>query len=129
MKKTILIVDDDPITIHLLQLILEPAGFATKTAQNGIEAVEIVKNNAPDAVLLDVMMPIMDGFTVCEKIRAKAETASLPIIILSTNAQAHSVEKGIQAGASKYLFKPISRDSLINEITRAVETDQQIPLA
>ncbi|MEM7336071.1 MAG: response regulator [Chloroflexota bacterium] len=121
MQKTILIVDDDPITINLLQLILEPAGFMTQTAQNGAEALEQVSHGKPDAILLDVMMPIMDGFTVCQELRSQQDTAQLPIIILSTSAQSRSVEKGMEAGASKYLFKPISRDVLVSEITKAIQ--------
>ena len=126
MNKTILIVDDDPITINLLQLILKPAGFTTFTAQNGLEALEKVAEYKPDALLLDVMMPIMDGFTVCREIRSQKATAQLPIIILSTSAQARSVQKGMEAGASKYLFKPISRDKLIGEITQIIEQYPQI---
>ena len=120
MKKKILIVDDDPITINLLRLILEPAGYFTITAENGLEALNQVAQNAPDAILLDVMMPIMDGFAVCQKLRDGKETERLPIIILSTSAQSRSVTAGLEAGATKYLFKPISRDNLLKEIAETL---------
>lgn len=121
MSRKVLIVDDDPITINLLRLILEPAGFVTVTAENGVEALAQVSAQSPDAVLLDVMMPIMDGFSVCHQLRANVATQSLPILILSTSAQAHSVRQGLEAGATKYLFKPISRDLLIKEVQQAID--------
>ena len=124
MKKKILIVDDDPITINLLRLILEPAGYETCSAQNGVDALKMVAETTPDIILLDIMMPIMDGLTVCKELRTQAETKTLPILILSTNALASSVKAVMAAGATKYLFKPISRDNLIQEVNRAISNHQ-----
>lgn len=116
MDKKILVVEDDPITFQLLRLLLEPAGFQTLHAENGQEALDKIVAQMPDAVLLDVMMPIMDGFEFIEQIQANPLTKGLPIIVLSTETNIRSVQRAMQAGATKYLFKPIIRTDLVNEI-------------
>jgi CheY-like chemotaxis protein len=104
------------MTRSLLRLILEPAGFGVTEAQDGLEALAQVQQNQPDVVVLDVLMPRLDGLAVCRALRSQAETADLPIIILSTSVQATAVEEGLRAGADKYLFKPISPAELIEHI-------------
>jgi CheY-like chemotaxis protein len=104
------------MTRSLLRLILEPAGFGVTEAQDGLEALEQVQQNQPDVVVLDVLMPRLDGLAVCRALRSQAETADLPIIILSTSVQATAVKEGLRAGADKYLFKPISPAELIEHI-------------
>ena len=99
---------------------LKPFGFNIFTARNGVEALAQTEANKPDLILLDVMMPMMDGFTVCKRLRAKASTQDVPILILSTSALRDSIQKGMRAGATKYLFKPIKRESLLQEVAGAL---------
>lgn len=119
MNPSVLIVDDEPMTRNLLRLMLERAGFTILEAEDGLKALEVVAESSPDVLLLDVMMPNMDGITVCETLRAQAETAVLPIILLSARTSPEAVRMGLEAGANEYLGKPVSRDELIQTI-RAV---------
>lgn len=105
----------------LLRLMLVRAGFNVSEAQDGFDALDKVRINKPDIVLLDVMMPGMDGFTVCEKLRNDAETASLPIIMLSAKTDLESINKGMRVGATKYLMKPISPEDLTRHVHEALE--------
>jgi len=121
LKPSILIVDDEPMTRNLLRLMLERAGFEISEAEDGLKALLTVAENPPDVLLLDVMMPNMDGLTVCEKLRAQAETAVLPIILLSARTSPEAIREGMQAGATRYLGKPISREELIATIRKVLE--------
>ena len=116
MSWSVLIVDDEPLTQDMLRLMLEPAGFRVTGAEHGLEALEIVKESKPDIMILDVMMPHMDGITVCKKLRSNAETADLPIIMLSGKTHLNAVEEGLRAGANRYLAKPMSRAELIQNL-------------
>src|SRR5262245_25741876 len=106
---SVLVVDDEPLTRNLLRLMLEPAGYHVCGAGDGMEALTMVKEAHPDIMILDVMMPAMDGLTVCRLIREDAEVASLPIIMLSGKVHRDAVQEGLQAGANRYLAKPMSR--------------------
>ena len=121
MKPSVLIVDDESMTRDLLRLMLERAGFDILEAEDGLKALLMVAEKAPDVLLLDVMMPNMDGLTVCEKLRAQAETAVLPIILLSARANPESIQEGMKAGATRYLGKPVSREELVNTIREVLE--------
>ena len=116
MTQSVLIVDDEPMARTLLRLMLVRAGFHVSEAEDGFAALEKVRLNRPDLVLLDVMMPGLDGFAVCTKLRNDAETASLPIVMLSAKTDLDSVNKGIRVGATKYLFKPISPEDLTQHV-------------
>jgi two-component system alkaline phosphatase synthesis response regulator PhoP len=116
MSWSVLIVDDEPLTQDLLRMMLEPAGFRVTTAEHGLEALEKVKEEKPDIMILDVMMPHMDGITVCKKIRSSSETSDLPIVMLSGKTHLNAVEEGLEAGANRYLAKPISRTDLIQNL-------------
>ncbi|MCA9920024.1 MAG: response regulator [Anaerolineales bacterium] len=116
MNWSVLIVDDEPLTQDLLRLMLEPAGFRVTTAEHGLDALAKVAENKPDIMILDVMMPHMDGITVCKKIRSNPETAALPIIMLSGKTHLNAVEEGMAAGANRYLGKPTSRTDLIKNL-------------
>lgn len=105
----------------LLRLMLVRAGFNVSEAANGYDALAKVKKNRPDVVLLDVMMPGMDGFTVCESIREQDENSNLPIIMLSAKTDLDSINKGLQVGATKYLTKPISPEDLTHHVRDALE--------
>ncbi len=116
MSWSVLVVDDEPMTQDLLRLMLEPAGFRVTGAEHGLEALKKVEEIKPDIMILDVMMPHMDGITVCKKIRSNPETADLPIVMLSGKTHLNAIEEGLQAGANRYLPKPMSRSDLIQNL-------------
>ena len=116
MGYSVLVVDDDPLKRQLLRLILERAGFGVAEAADGAEALLSLNNTVPDLMTLDVMMPQMDGFTVCERVRQNPETAELPIIIVSARADSGSVREGLAAGANRYLPQPVMPDKLLKTV-------------
>ncbi len=120
LTQLVLIVDDEPMARTLLRLMLVRAGFNVSEAEDGYDALEKVQQSQPDIILLDVMMPGMDGFTVCEKLRQRQETATLPIIMLSAKTDLDSINKGLLVGATKYLTKPISPDDLTQHVNEAL---------
>ena len=116
MSASVLIVDDGSMARTLLRLMLTRSGFHVLEAKDGFDALEKVKTHHPDVVLLDVMMPGMDGFDVCAKLREDAATARLPVLMLSAKADLKSINRGLQVGADKYLTKPIDPKDLMAEI-------------
>lgn len=105
MTYTVLAIDDDPATTELLSLLLQTRGFRVLTANSGEAGIEIVKRDSPDVVILDLMMPGMDGWKVCEAIRSFSQ---LPILILSALDNPGMVASALDAGADDYLIKPVS---------------------
>ena len=104
---TILVVDDEPENLELLEGILAPAGHTIRAAGGGREALQAVEADPPDLILLDLMMPSVDGFEVCEMLRADSRTAYIPIIIVTALAQLGVKERALTLGADDYLTKPI----------------------
>jgi DNA-binding response OmpR family regulator len=113
MSISILIVDDETVTRHMLKMLLELSGFVIDEASDGLEALEKVKQQVPDAMILDVMMPRLDGITTCEQLRADPETADLFILMLSGG---NEYVRGMEAGANLYMEKPMNADSLIQAL-------------
>jgi CheY-like chemotaxis protein len=109
----ILVVDDDPTIQRLLQVNLEMEGHEVLTAGDGHEALVRLRDGAPEVVLLDVMMPGLDGWQVCERIRADPDLAATPVVILSARAQQSDLERGVQAGADAYITKPFDPLELV----------------
>lgn len=116
MSRSILLVDDEPQTRDLLRLMLKRDGYEVFEAEDGYEALEKVKTLVPDLVVLDVMMPDIDGITVCREIRKDEKLADIPVVMLSARTHLEAVEKGIIAGATRYLTKPIGRKELLQHI-------------
>lgn len=116
MGYSVLVVDDDPMKRQLLRLILERAGFGVAEAADGAEALLSLDDNVPDLMTLDVMMPQMDGFAVCARVRENPKTAELPIIMVSARADGGSIQEGMAAGANKYLPQPVMPDKLIRAV-------------
>ena len=123
LTQSVLIVDDEPMARTLLRLMLVRAGFVVFEAEDGFDALEKVSKNPPDVVLLDVMMPGMDGFTVCEKLRAEDNTARIPVIMLSAKTGLDSINQGLRAGATVYLTKPISPEELTRHVQNALSDE------
>jgi len=112
MTSTILIVDDDPAGRHTLESILDQQGYQLVMAENGIQALEKAEQCLPDVILLDVMMPGMDGFEVCQLIRKNPLVAEIPIIMLTALDDRKSLLDGLEAGADDYITKPYDRHEL-----------------
>lgn len=112
----ILVVDDEPRYQHLLRVNLEAAGYLVSTASNGEEALELISSRQPDLVILDIMMPHLDGFSTCERIR---QFSSVPIIMLTAKGEEQDRVKGLNVGADDYVVKPFSATELIARV-RAV---------
>jgi DNA-binding response OmpR family regulator len=114
----ILAVDDDPTILRLLQVNLEMEGHEVLTAGDGHEALAQLRAEAPQVVLLDVMMPGLDGWQVCERIRADAELAHTPVVFLSARAQETDLARGVEVGADAYVTKPFDPLALVELVER-----------
>lgn len=110
---TILVVDDNDDSLRIIQMVLESNGFAVRLAKSGKEALESIKQEVPQLVLLDVMMPEMSGLEVLEKVRASAQTSRVPVILLTAKAQDEDVISGYQVGADYYITKPFTAKQLL----------------
>jgi CheY-like chemotaxis protein len=113
---TILVVDDQPINIQLLKRKLEREKLDVLTANNGLEALEQVKAHKPDLILLDLMMPDMDGMEVAQRLQASSETRSIPIIFVSARSTKESKLEGLNVGAVDYITKPIDLDETVARV-------------
>ncbi|MFZ0544406.1 MAG: response regulator [Candidatus Promineifilaceae bacterium] len=122
MTHSVLVVDDEPMARTLLRLMLVRAGFEVFEAADGLEALTKVKEQLPDLMILDIMMPGIDGFAVCETLRQEEETSQLPVIMLSAKTDSVSVRRGLRAGATKYLTKPVSQDELTRNVLDTLES-------
>ncbi len=116
----ILFVDDDPITRMMLRKIAELAGHDALTAESGPEALDRVAKLKPDLIVLDMMMPDMDGFAVLSQLQENPQTADIPVVMLSAGSELDAAERVRAAGARDYLIKPISMDVLIEVIRKHV---------
>lgn len=125
----ILIVDDEQDIIRLLSFALQAEGYQVITALNGLDALKYVQQERPDIVVLDVMMPGMDGIEVCAELRSKPETAGLPIIMLSALGQVADRVRGLRAGADDYVPKPVNLEELSARIAAILNRVQRSPAA
>ncbi|MCP4360276.1 MAG: response regulator [Chloroflexi bacterium] len=116
MKPLILVVDDEAYIREMLTMLLELQGFAVVEAVDGRDALEKIPDIEPDVIILDVMMPRMDGITLCQILRRDPETAHLPIIMLSGKTHLNAKQDGLAAGADYYLFKPMKTAELLANI-------------
>lgn len=114
--KRVLIIDDSPTSRMAQQVIVRAAGYEVSTAEDAEEGIARALAERPDLVLLDVMMPGMDGFTACQVLRCHSETRLLPIIIVTSEREEGSVETGFASGCSDYVLKPIDRIELLAKI-------------
>ncbi len=116
MRKKILCVDDSSVVLLMEKLILAKADYHLITAATGREAVDKAKREKPDLILLDVVMPVMDGFEACRHLRADDETREIPIIMVTTRGEAPNVEHGFVTGCNDYVTKPIDSIELLTKV-------------
>ena len=115
-KCKILIIDDESDITETLSYMLQARNFDVVTANSGQEGLDKVKRDRPDLILLDIMMPEMDGYKVCNKLKQDKDTKNLPVIMLTSKGEADSVIKYYNSGANDYILKPFSLSTLISRI-------------
>ncbi len=120
-KAKILLVDDEPFNIDYLEQELADAGCETMSALNGQEALEYVESDPPDLILLDIMMPLMDGYEVLRRLKMNANTRNIPVIVISADTGLANVVRGIQLGAEDYLPKPFEPTLLHARVSSSLE--------
>ncbi len=114
-KATVLVVDDQPANIRLLEAILAPRGYEVATATSGEEALETISQRPVDLVLLDIVMPGLDGYEVCRRIRGQVDTAYLPVVMVTASGEEEKI-KALEAGADDFLTKPINQSELLARV-------------
>lgn len=120
-KSLVLIVDDNPQNLQVLGNILKENGYSPAVAQSGINAINFIKRKQPDLILLDIMMPEMDGFEVCQALQQDPRTQAVPIIFLTARTEKEDVVKGLALGAVDYVTKPFNAKELITRVNTHLE--------
>lgn len=115
-KKKILLVDDEPDLAQLVSLRLKAAGYEVQVAYDGQQAIDQVKKSRPDLVILDLMLPKIDGYKVCRLLKFDERTRTLPILIFTARAQVEDVTLATECGADAYLTKPFDAEALLSKL-------------
>jgi len=118
---SILIVDDNPQNLQLLGALLKEKGYRVAVAQRGSVALEYVQKRRPDLILLDIMMPEMDGFTVCTKLKKNKSTGDIPVIFLTAKTDTESIVNAFETGARDYITKPFNQSEVLARIKNQLE--------
>ncbi len=116
MKKHILIAEDEPNIVISLEFLLREAGHEVTAARDGAEALRLIDATPPDLVVLDVMLPSVNGFEVCRRLRADAQTRDIRVLMLTARGRETEVEKGMAAGADAYMTKPFATKELVRVV-------------
>lgn len=117
-KKRVLVVDDDPLVVKVLKDPLERAGYDVDTAYHGLDALKQVKENKPDLIILDILMPLLDGFKVARFLKFDQNYKDIPIIVLTSRATAGEREMGEKVGANEFLCKPFRLPQVMDAVGR-----------
>lgn len=116
MTQTILLIEDDPLSARLAGLVLDSAGYQVLSAQSGTEGLSIAREVSPDLIVLDLMLPGMDGFEVLSRLRSDPRTSNLKVVIVSSRSQPADKETADKVGADAYLTKPYRKDHLLDAV-------------
>jgi len=116
MTPKILVVEDDPISLRLMVETLQRGHYEVVTATNGLEGIKKARTQSPDMVVLDIMLPGIDGFEICYRLRADPKTAPLPVLMVSAKSDQIDKETGLKVGADDYLTKPILPMEVLGKI-------------
>ena len=122
MAHQILVVDDEENIAHSLNFLMEKAGYSVRLAADGEEAIEAIKEAPPDLILLDINMPRMNGYQVCESVRANPEWKDIVIVMLTAKGRDIEREKGLAMGADDYIIKPFSTQEVIEKVRGILES-------
>jgi DNA-binding response OmpR family regulator len=125
MGKKVLIVEDHPPTVRLIRNALEAKGLSIVSARNGAECLIAIDEEKPDLVILDVIMPIMDGFQTLRVLRENEKSKTLPVIILSIRKEDADILKGLSIGADLYLTKPFNLEDLVVAVERVLQGESE----
>ena len=117
---TVLVVDDDPVILKLLEVNFEMEGFVVLTAKDGDEGLDRARNDRPDLVISDIMMPKKSGLELVEELKHDPSTEAIPVILLSAKAQAADQRQGLDAGADDYVTKPFEPLELVERVNRLI---------
>lgn len=117
----ILLVDDDPYILMSLEFLMRKSGFDVMIARNGTETLELLEQNIPDIVLLDIMMPDVDGYAICAHIKKSETLRNCKVVFLSAKSKDMDIQKGLSLGAELYITKPFSNKDLVHKITALLD--------
>jgi DNA-binding response OmpR family regulator len=120
-SKKILVVDDDPYILMSLEFLMKKNGFDVMVARNGTEALEIVEKQVPDIVLLDIMMPDVDGYAICKHIKGSKKLKEAKVVFMSAKSKESDIQKGYDLGASLYVTKPFSTRQLLKQVQELMQ--------
>ncbi len=115
-NKTVMVVDDNPDIVTIVKTILEGKGYVVQSAYSGQEVFNLLKEQKPDLIILDIMMPQMDGLEVLTRLKGEASTSTIPVILLTAQVQYEDVLGGYKMGADYYITKPFTSTQLLNGI-------------
>ncbi len=121
MSRSILIAEDEPNIVLSLEFLLEDAGYRVRVARDGQEAIDAVAAEPPDLILLDVMLPKLSGFDVCQRIRGNPAWRGIRVVMLSAKGREVEVHKGLAVGADAYVTKPFAIQELLAEVARQLQ--------
>jgi CheY-like chemotaxis protein/MinD-like ATPase involved in chromosome partitioning or flagellar assembly len=116
MSGKVLVIEDDPTSLRLIEYALKQRGYQVMTTLNGLEGIITAQKEEPDLIILDIMLPGIDGFEVCRRLHSGSQTARIPILIISAKTQKEDINAGFKAGADDYLLKPASPTEIINRV-------------
>jgi len=125
MAGEILVVDDEPNIVLSLEFLMKKEGYQVRTASNGEEAMQAIREAKPNLVLLDVMMPRMDGYEVCQAVRSDPDLQDVLILMLTAKGREVEREKGLALGADDYVTKPFATRDLVEKVRVLIETGRQ----
>jgi len=118
--KKILVVDDDPYILMSLEFLMKKNGFDVMVARNGTEALDLVEKQLPDLVLLDIMMPDVDGYEICKHIKSSKKLKDAKVVFMSAKSKEADIKKGYDLGASLYITKPFSTREMMKQIKELI---------
>ncbi|MBN1564107.1 MAG: response regulator [Anaerolineae bacterium] len=116
--KTIAVVDDEPFTVEMITMFFRMKGYTVHGVHSGTEGLIVVQNEKPDVLLLDLMMPDIEGFEVAERLRAMPEFVDLPIVVISARIDSEARQRAMAAGATAYMTKPLKMPEVLAEVER-----------
>lgn len=125
MNKKILVIDDNPSSLRLTRYTLEKKGYQIITASDGLEGLRKAREEHPDLIILDVMLPGLDGYEVCHQLRQKPETATLPILMISAKAHQDDKDIALRVGADDYLTKPVEPSTIVARVESLLTSASQ----